>query len=111
MVWNFRSKRALLAVGAPDVFQFSDVGLSRYSTDPEVFQEAQQRRLVLVTKDTDFIRQSHYAIGHDGILYVHQSKTEVSDLITAVLALASQYPTIANLRFEILPGAKTIQIP
>lgn len=102
---NFRSKRALLAAAAPAVFQLTDVGLSRYATDPEIFREAQQRRLVIVTKDTDFIAQAQYAIGHYGILYVHQSKTEVQDLVTAVLALATQYPTIANLRFEILPGA------
>ncbi len=108
---NYRAKRALLAAGAPSVFQLSDVGLSGYATDPEIFQEAQQRRLVLVTKDTDFITLVQYALGHYGILYQHTSKTEVQDLVTAVLALAAQYPTIANLRFEILPGAQVNRVP
>lgn len=107
---DFRSKRALLAAGAPAVYQLPDLGLSRYSTDPDIFQEVQQRRLVLVTKDTDFITQLRYALGHDGILYVHQSKLEVHDLVIAVLALAAHYPTIANLRFEILPGAQVNRI-
>jgi hypothetical protein len=51
------------------------------------------------------------ALGHDGILYVHQSKTEVQDLVTAVFALATHYPTIANLRFAILPGGQVNRIP
>lgn len=108
---NYRSKRALLMAGTPTVFQLSDVGLSGYATDPEIFHEAQQRRLVLVTKDTDFLTLAQYAIGHYGILYQYTSKTEVKDLVTAVLALAAQYPTIANLRFEILPGAQVNRIP
>jgi hypothetical protein len=56
----------LLAAGTPAVLQLPDVGLSRYSTDPDIFQEVQQRRLVLVTKDTDFITQLRYVLGHDG---------------------------------------------
>jgi hypothetical protein len=100
-----------LAAGAPTVFQLPDVGLSPYSTDPDIFQAVQQRRLVLVTKDTDFIAQLRYALGHYGILYVHQSKAEVQDLVTVVLILAAQYPTIANLRFDILPGAQINRIP
>ena len=65
---NFRTKRELLAVSFAAVYQLADVGLTGLATDPEIFAEAQQRRLILITKDTDFLREVRYAIGHDGSL-------------------------------------------
>ncbi len=61
--------------------------------------------------DTDSIRQVHYALGRDGIMYVTQSKSEVQDTVTAVLHLAGQYPTLVNLRFTIQVGGQVQQIP
>jgi predicted nuclease of predicted toxin-antitoxin system len=74
---NFRTKRERLRVGFPAVLQLADVDLTGLATDPEIFSEAQQRRFTLITKDTDFIRDVRYALGHDGILYITQSKTEL----------------------------------
>ena len=68
--------------------------------------EAQQRRLILITKDTDFLRELRYAIGHDGILWVTQSRTELQDTVTATLSLASQYPALANMRFIVHAGGQ-----
>lgn len=100
---NFRTKRELLAVGFPAVLQLPDVGLTGLAKDPEIFAEAQQRRLILITKDTDFLRQLRYALGHDGILYVAQSRTELPDTVTAVL-------TLANMRFEIRAGGQVLRV-
>ena len=108
---NYRTKRALLAAGFSAVLQLPDVGLTGLAKDPEIFTEAQQHRLILITKDTDFIRQVRYALGHDGILYVTQSKTEVQDTVAAVLYLAGQYPSLVNLRFTIQVGGQVQQVP
>ena len=101
---NFRTKRALLTAGFPHVFQLADVGLTGLAKDVEIFREAQQRRFILITKDTDFIRLLHYALGHDGILFVTQSRTELPDTVTAALYLGQHYQTLANMRFTILTG-------
>ena len=61
--------------------------------------------------DTDFIQQVQYALGHDSILYVTQSKSEVQDTVPAVLHLAGQYPTLVNLRFTIQVGGQIQRIP
>ena len=103
---NYRTKRRLLDAGFPAVFQLEDVGLTGLAKDPEIFAEAQHRRLILITKDTDFLREVRYAIGHDGILYVVQSRTELQDTVTALLNLAAQYPSLANLRFTIRIGGQ-----
>lgn len=108
---NFRTKRELLRVGFPAVLQLADVGLTGLAFDPEIFAEAQQKRLILITKDTDFIREVRYALGHDGILFVTQSKTELQDTSAAALALATQYPSLANRRFIILPGGQVQAVP
>ena len=103
---NFRTKRELLAAGFAAVYQLADVGLTGLALDPEIFAEAQQRRLILITKDTDFLREVRYAIGHDGILWVTQSRTELQDTVTAALTLAAQYPSLANMRFIIHVGGQ-----
>jgi predicted nuclease of predicted toxin-antitoxin system len=108
---NFRTKRMLLAAGFPAVFQLADVGLTGLATDPDIFSEAQHRRLILVTKDTDFIREVRYALGHDGIVYVTQSRTELQDGVSAIMNLANQYATLANMRLEVLPGGQVIHVP
>jgi predicted nuclease of predicted toxin-antitoxin system len=108
---NFRTKRGLLTGGFSAVLQLTDVGLTGLATDPEIFAEAQRRRLILITKDTDFIRQARYALGHDGILYVVQSKSELQDTIAAAIALAAQYTSLANLRFVIQIGGQPQQVP
>lgn len=108
---NFRTKRELLRVGFPAVLQLADVGLTGLATDPEIFSEAQQHRLMLITKDTDFIRDVRYALGHDGILYVTQSKTELQDTVAAVLALASQHASLVNLRIIIQVGGQVQVVP
>lgn len=107
---SFRTKRVLLAAGFPAMFQLADVGLSGLAKDPEIFAETQQRRLILITKDTDFIRDLRYALGHDGILYVTQSRMELRNTASAVAALASQYPSLANLRFVIEIGGSIRQV-
>ena len=107
---NFRTKRLLLAAGFSAVFQLAEVGLTGLATDPEIFSEAQQRRLILITKDTDFIREVRYALGHDGILYVRQSRSELQDTVSAALALASQYSSLANMRFIIEVGGQVQQV-
>lgn len=103
---NYRTKRRLLDAGFPAVFQLENVGLTGLATDPEIFAEAQQRRLILITKDTDFLREVRYALGHDGILYVVQLRTELQDTIAAVLSLASQYSSLANMRVIIRVGGQ-----
>jgi predicted nuclease of predicted toxin-antitoxin system len=103
---NYRTKRHLLDAGFSAVFQLADVGLTGLATDPEIFAEAQQQRLILITKDTDFLREVRYALGHDGILYVVQSRTELQDTVTAVVNLAAQYSSLANLRFTIRIGGQ-----
>ncbi|HEX5158159.1 MAG TPA: DUF5615 family PIN-like protein [Ktedonobacterales bacterium] len=103
---NFRTKRRLLDAGFPAVFQLEDVGLTGLATDPEIIVEAQQRRLILITKDTDFLREVRYALGHDGILYVVQSRTELQDTVAAAVSLASQYPSLANIRFIVRVGGQ-----
>jgi len=103
---NFRTKRELLAVSFAAVYQLADVGLTGLATDPEIFAEAQRRRLILITKDTDFLREVRYAIGHDGILWVTQSRTELQDIVTAALTLAAQYPSLANMRFIVHVGGQ-----
>ena len=108
---NYRTKRELLAAGFPDVLQLADVGLTGLATDPEIFSEAQSRRLILITKDTDFIRQVRFALGHDGILFVTQSKSELHDSVTATLGLANQFASLANMRFIIHIGGQIIQVP
>jgi predicted nuclease of predicted toxin-antitoxin system len=108
---NYRTKRELLAVGFPAVYQLPDVGLTGLAKDPEIFAEAQQRRLILITKDTDFLRELRYALGHDGILYVTQSRTELQDTVTAVLDLASRYLTLRNMRFTIHVGGSVSPVP
>jgi hypothetical protein len=47
-----------------------------------------------------------YAIGHDGILWVTQSRTELQDTVTAALTLAAQYPSLANMRFIVHVGGQ-----
>ena len=108
---NFRTKRDLLTAGFPSVLQLADVGLTGRATDPEIFAEAQRCRLILITKDTDFIRQLRYALGHDGILYVTQSKSELRDTVAATLDLASRYTSLANLRFIITVGGQPQIVP
>jgi predicted nuclease of predicted toxin-antitoxin system len=108
---NFRTKRELLGVGFSAVYQPADAGLTGLATDPEIFAEAQQRRLILVTKDTDFIRQVRYALGHDGILYITQSRTELQDTMTAVLGLATQYSSLLHERFIIQVGGAVTRVP
>jgi predicted nuclease of predicted toxin-antitoxin system len=108
---DFRTKRALLQAGFLVVLQLADVGLTGLATDPEIIGEAQRLRLIQITKDTDFTRSVRYALGHDGILRVTQSKTELQDTVTAVVSLASQYPSLANLRFIILAGGQVQPVP
>ncbi len=108
---NFRTKRELLAVGFPAVYQLAEVGLTGLATDPEIFAEAQQRRLVLITKDTDFVREVRYALGHHGLLYVTQSRTELQDTVAAVLRLATQYASLVNLRVIIQVGGSIALVP
>jgi len=66
---------------------------------------------VLITKDTDFLRQVRYALGHEGILYVTQSRSELQDTVTATLALATHYPSLANRRFIVEIGGQTRAVP
>jgi predicted nuclease of predicted toxin-antitoxin system len=106
---NFRTKRRLLDAGFTTVFQLADVGLTGLALDPDIFAEAQQRRLILITKDTDFLKQPRYALGHDGILYVQQSRTELNDTLAAIVALSSQYSSLANMRFTIEPGGRAVR--
>lgn len=108
---NFRTKHELLIAGFPEVLQLADVGLTGLAKDPEIFAEALHRRFILITKDTDFIRQQRYAIGHGGILYIVQSRTELRDIVSATLALAGQYASLANMRFAIEPGGKVTPMP
>ena len=108
---NFRTKRELLSAGFPAVYQLADVGLTGLATDPEIFAEAQQRRLILITKDTDFVRNIRYAIGHSGILYVVQSRTELQDTVTAALHIANLHPSLENLRFIIQVVGLVAQVP
>ena len=108
---NFRTKRELLSAGFPEIFQLADVGLTGLATDPEIFAEAQSRRLAIISKDTDFVRNARYALGHSGILYIAQSRTELRDTVTAALHLASLYPSLENMRFIILAGGLTAQVP
>lgn len=108
---NFRTKRELLAVGFPAVYQLPDVGLTGLATDPEIFAEAQQRQLILITKDTDFIRDVRYALGHSGILYVVQSRTELQDSITGALHVARLYPSLDSMRFIVQPGGLVVKAP
>lgn len=93
------------------VYQLADVGLTGLATDPEIFAEAQQRRLILITKDTDFVRPVRYALGHDGILYVAQSRTELADSVAATLTLAGQYPSLTNMRFIVQGGGSIARVP
>lgn len=108
---NFRTKRELLAVGFPAVYQLPDVGLTGLATDPEIFAEAQQRRLILITKDTDFVRQLRYVLGHYGIIYITQSRSELRDTVTAALGLAQQHATLVNMRFIVHVGGSVTQVP
>jgi predicted nuclease of predicted toxin-antitoxin system len=103
---NFRTKRELLAIGFATVYQLADVGLTGLALDPEIVAAAQQRRLILITQDTDFLREVGYVIGHDGILWVNQSRTELQDAVTAALPLAAQYPSLANMRFIVHIGGQ-----
>lgn len=107
---NFRTKRELVAAGFPDVLQLTDVGLTGLARDPEIFAEAQQQGLILITKDTDFIRDVRYALGHDGILYVTQSRTELADTVTAALRLANQYLALTIMRFVIHAGGTVLRV-
>jgi predicted nuclease of predicted toxin-antitoxin system len=100
----------LLSAGFPAVLQLADVGVTGLATDPEIFAEAQSQRLILITKDADFIRQVRYALGHDGILSVTQSKAALSDTVATTLALSTQYPALSNMRFTILIGGQTQQV-
>jgi predicted nuclease of predicted toxin-antitoxin system len=108
---NFRTKRRLLDAGFAAVLQLPDVGLTGLAKDPEIFAEAQQRRLILITKDTDFLTEVRYALGHDGILFVTQSRTELQDTESAVLTLAARYPSLANLRVRIQVGGQVSLAP
>ncbi|HEX6817892.1 MAG TPA: DUF5615 family PIN-like protein [Ktedonobacterales bacterium] len=108
---DFRTKRELLRAGFAAVLQLADVGLAGLATDPEIFSEAQQRSLVLITKGTDFTRQARYALGHYGILRITQSKTELQDTVIATLALAAQYPSLVNVRVVVLPGGQFQVVP
>lgn len=103
---NYRTKRRLLDAGFPAVFQLGDLGLTGLATDPEIFAEARHQRLILITKDTDFLRELRYAIGHDGILFVVQSRTELQDTVTALLTLAAQIPSLANMRYIVRIGGQ-----
>jgi predicted nuclease of predicted toxin-antitoxin system len=107
---NFRTKRLLLAAGFPAVFQLEEVGLTGLATDPEIFSEAQQRRLILITKDTDFIREVRYALWHDGILYVRQSRTELQDTVSAALTLTGQFSSLVNMRFIVEVDGRVQQV-
>src|SRR5258708_34009003 len=106
---NFRTKRELLAVSFPAVYQLADVGLTGLATDLEIFAEAQQRRLILITKDTDFLRQGRYALGPEGIPYVTPSPTARQDTVTAGLGLADRYSLLEQLRFTIRVSASVSQ--
>lgn len=108
---NFRTKRVLLVAGFPEVLQLADVGLTGLAKDGEIFRTAQQKRLILITKDTDFIQQLTYALGHDGIVFVTQSKTEPQDTATALLGLAQQYQTLVNMRFTVWVGGQVRREP
>ena len=107
---NFRTKREFVAAGFAKVLQLADIGLTGLATDPEMIAEAQQRRLILITKDTDFIRDVRYALGHDGILYVTQSRTELDDTVKGARDLASQYSALTNMRFVIHAGGAVSHI-
>jgi predicted nuclease of predicted toxin-antitoxin system len=107
---NYRTKRELLAVGFSAVYQLADVGLTGLAKDPEIFAEAQERRLILITKDTDFLREVRYALGHDGILYGTQTRTELQDTVSATLTLAGQYQSLANMRFNIQAGGHVSRV-
>ena len=107
---NFRTKRELLAAGFPAVYQLADVGLTGLATDPEIFAEAQQRQLILITKDTDFIRDVRYALGHHGILYIAQSRTELPDTVVGIRHLASQRTTLDSMRFIVQAGGLVTQV-
>ena len=104
---NFRTKRFLLQAGFAEVLQLADIGLTGLATDPEMYAEAVQKQLILITKDTDFIRDVRYAIGHSGIVYVTQSRSELSDTVNGIVALAQQHPTLTNMRLIILIGGQT----
>jgi predicted nuclease of predicted toxin-antitoxin system len=106
---NYRTKRRLLDAGFAAVFQLEDVGLTGLAVDPDIFAEAQQHRLILITKDTDFLKQQRYALGHEGILYVRQSRTELNDTLAVVVDLAAQYSSLANMRFTIEPGGHAVR--
>jgi uncharacterized protein with PIN domain len=84
--------------------------LTGLALDIEIFREAQQQRLILITKDTDFIRQFQYTIGHDGIFFVTQSRTELQDTVIAIASLADSDTTIAHRRFIILIGGQTREV-
>ncbi|HEX8033445.1 MAG TPA: DUF5615 family PIN-like protein [Ktedonobacterales bacterium] len=107
---NFRTKKELLAAGFSAVYQLADVGLTGLATDPAIFAETQQRRLLLITKDTDFLREARYALGHDGILYITQSQTELQDTVAAILSLTQQHASLANMRFMILAGGQISRV-
>lgn len=107
---NYRTKRELLAVGFSAVYQLADVGLTGLATDPEIFAETQLRRLVLVTKDTDFLLDVRYALGHDGIVFVTQSRTELLDTVAAISTLAQQYTSLVNMRFIVLVGGQVSRV-
>jgi hypothetical protein len=66
--------------------------------------------LILIAKDTDFLREARYASGHDGILWVTPSRTELHDTVTAALTLTSQYPSLANMRFTVHVGGQVSRL-
>ena len=101
--------RRLLDAGFAAVLQLADVGLTGLAEDPDIFAEAQQHRLILITKDTDFLKQARYALGHDGILSIRQSRTELNDTLVAVVDLASQFSSLANMRFTIEIGGRAVR--
>ncbi|HEX6123455.1 MAG TPA: hypothetical protein VFY89_09850 [Ktedonobacterales bacterium] len=41
-----------------------------------------------------------------GWYYPPQSTTELRDTVAATLAFSTQYPTLSNLRFILLPGGQ-----
>jgi predicted nuclease of predicted toxin-antitoxin system len=101
----------LVQVGFAEVLQLADIGLTGLATDPEIYAEAVQKQLILITKDTDFIRDVRYAIGHSGIVYVTQSKSELSDTVHGIVSLSQQLPTLTNMRLMILVGGQIQAIP
>jgi hypothetical protein len=62
---NYRTKRRLLDVGFAAVYQLVEVRLMGRATDPEIFGEAQQRQLIIITKLRDILNAICWSIPWD----------------------------------------------